>query len=280
MRNWRLLQTGEHFTGYTVGEKYLRGAHGVLYRAKSSDGRDVHLRIPSKELLAQPGGYDRFARQALAPVHVGHPALLRTLETRDPDDGPPFHVLERPAGYQRVVRLLAGRSEPYPAEAVFPLLRALAKVLDEARRAGFVCTELQAAGVFVRESPKGEPTLSPDLRLLTNFHPVELAPPASQTAKPPDQLALAQLTYLALTARPPEPAEGSESLARSPAPPSTYVRDLPPMLDGPLLSTLNREVASNYTTCAELVCVMEIIVQQWRDSGASAQTGSRTTALQ
>ena len=64
--------TVSRFIGtYEVGAELGRGAAGVVYRARERvTGREVALKVVSRELAASPGFYERFRREASAAARV------------------------------------------------------------------------------------------------------------------------------------------------------------------------------------------------------------------
>ena len=135
------------FGEYELEEELGEGAAGVVYRARSADGRIVALKLLRSALGADEAFRARFAREARVAHEVHDRHLVRILETGD-SDGRPYLVLEYVSGGTLADRLNRG---PLSLDEMLRLVGEVAAGLDALHRHKLVHRDIKPSNIMIRE---------------------------------------------------------------------------------------------------------------------------------
>jgi two-component system LytT family response regulator len=137
---------GQTLSRYRIVEELGRGGMGVVYRARDPKlGRDVALKVLSRERLADPELRQRFLQEARALAALQHPGIA-VIHEIDEADGVAFIAMELVPG-ERLSQLLA--REDLTFAALLDLAVQIADAMAEAHRRGIVHRDLKPANVLV-----------------------------------------------------------------------------------------------------------------------------------
>jgi hypothetical protein len=260
-----------------------RGAFGVVWLAHDPKlRRDVALKVPRAEALADPDLRNRFVREARAAAGLDHPNIIPVHEAGEA--GPVCYLASAYCPGPSLAEWLRGRGEPVPARQAAALVAALAAAVRHAHARGVVHRDLKPANVLLAPPPGDGP--DPDelgfvprvadfglAKFLTgpDTHRTEtgatLGTPAymapEQAGHPAavgpaaDIYALGVILYELLTGRVPFVADTPLEtllLARSeePVPPGRVRLGLPRDLESICLKCLAKEPGRRYATAADL----------------------------
>jgi serine/threonine-protein kinase len=146
--------------GRIVAERYRivrplgEGAMGSVHEAVNlATGREVALKVPHPQLVADPSFRRRFLREVRAASRLRHPNVIDVLDIVEDADGSPVAVMELLQGHS-LARLLAAHRRLGLAETAAIVTPAL-KALHEAHEASIVHRDLKPENVFVAKSPDG-----------------------------------------------------------------------------------------------------------------------------
>jgi serine/threonine protein kinase len=138
---------GARLGGYELEDKLGEGAVGVVYRARSSDGRVVAIKALSPALGADAEFRARFARETRAAQEVRDRHLVRIVEHGEAD-GRPYLVLEYVGGGSLADRLGRGT---LPVDGMVSLVAEVAAGLDALHRHGIVHRDVKPSNIMLRE---------------------------------------------------------------------------------------------------------------------------------
>ncbi|HEU4537420.1 MAG TPA: serine/threonine-protein kinase, partial [Polyangiaceae bacterium] len=146
--------------GPRVGAKYVlreelgRGGMGVVYAGEHRAlGQPVAIKFLLPELAAKPEALARFLREARAAASLRGAHVVRIIDVEQPDDGPPYMVMERLEG-EPFDALLDRRKRLPVVEAVDYVLEAC-EAVAEAHAQGLVHRDLKPGNLFLTEGPDG-----------------------------------------------------------------------------------------------------------------------------
>jgi WD40 repeat protein len=140
---------------YELRGEVGRGSFATVYRAWDPGlGREVAVKVPRPEFLADPAGRERALREARSAARLRHPAIIPLYEAGQ-DGETAYLVYEFIAGPTLAERLRQGRPGPRPAAE---WAARLADALDAAHRAGLVHRDVKPANVIL--GPDGRPLLA------------------------------------------------------------------------------------------------------------------------
>ena len=138
----RTMRVGD----YTLEQELGRGAAGIVYRARSADGRVVALKT------FDPAAVDeafraRLAREIRLARELDEPHLVRILEAGE-DAGAPYLVLEYVPGGSLADRLVGG---PLGLDEALDVVASVAAGLGALHRGGIVHRDVKPSNVMFRE---------------------------------------------------------------------------------------------------------------------------------
>ena len=140
---------GKTFAHYLVLDKAGAGGMGVVFRARDETlHRDVALKLPSTNALADGESRKQILREARAASALNHPHICTIYEVGDVD-GQPYIAMEYIAG-----ETLSHRIPPngLPTELVLDFGAQVADALDHAHSQGILHRDLKSANVRMTSS--------------------------------------------------------------------------------------------------------------------------------
>jgi serine/threonine-protein kinase len=151
-RTRRLASPPGGLTGYTFGPYEIVGKLGsggmaTTYRARrSSDGKEVALKIPHDTCLEDETFRKRFLREGALGAQLHHPNLVRIIEASE-DHGMPFIVMELVRGV--TLRDVLAMTGQLPLDRALDLTRQTAEALDYAHSKGVIHRDLKPENLMV-----------------------------------------------------------------------------------------------------------------------------------
>jgi len=131
---------------YQIIKELGRGGMAVVYRALDPNiGREVALKLMSREFLADPEFHNRFVREARAIGALQSSAIV-PLHDFGEDKGQPFLVMRLMTGGSLVERLHQGAMS---VEEVSQFLTRIAEALDEAHAKGIIHRDLKPGNILL-----------------------------------------------------------------------------------------------------------------------------------
>lgn len=255
--------TSKRIGEYTLVERIGRGGMSEVYRAKSSSGRDVALKL----LKSDPGHPEeaiflaRFRQEARIIAELDHPHILQMLDYGDSE-----------AGVYIVMPLIEGgtladliRQGPLSPEVACHWLTQLASALDHAHKIDVVHRDLKPTNVLIDHD--GNAYLTDfGIAKLTSFTndftetgnvlgtPAYMAPEQWKDEPlhaPADVYGLGVMTYLMLTGHTPFESETPHAmmyqhLDQAPPPLRNYVEDISLALEQVVLKALSKNPSERY----------------------------------
>jgi hypothetical protein len=263
--------TEQQVGNYKLGVVLGRGGMGEVYEAAHVEtGQPAALKLLYPHLLSDPGHYERFMREARLAASLQARNVVRVLAMSEPDETPPYLVMERLSG-RDLGAVLKARPRMPPADAV-EMVRQTALGLAAAHAAGIVHRDLKPANLFRVEAAGAEPlwkildfgasklvqhgTLTEGMIVGT---PQYMSPEQARGAAADhrsDVYALAVIAYRALTGYPAfsgtdTPAVMFAVAHRMPERPSE-ISPLPPQLDDVLAVGMAKDPTHRFESAREL----------------------------
>lgn len=142
--------TGQRLGSYDLGPILGRGAMGEIYDAvHTTSGEPCAVKMLHPQILAEPGHYRRFLREAEIAASLDAENVVRVLEVGSGDDALPYLAMERLHGVDLSSYLKQHTRLPVPE--VVELLRQIAAGLAAAHAAGIVHRDLKPQNLFRAE---------------------------------------------------------------------------------------------------------------------------------
>jgi len=233
--------------------------------------RDVAVKVLLPNLAADAVTAQRFEREARAMAAVAHPGLVAVfdVDAGDPASGrEPFVVMELCPGGSLADRMGTGR--PLPPDELIPILVAVADALGALHHAGLVHRDVKPSNVLLDDYGNAKIVdfgiaLAAGSARVTGTGasvgtPQYMSP--EQAAGDPvldrrsDVYALACVVYEMLAGEPPFTGPNHQAILakrlRTPAPPVTAVREVPPAMNEAVARGLARSPADRFATAGEL----------------------------
>ena len=140
------LSAGARLGPYEILDLVGAGGMGEVYRARDPRlGREVAIKVLSRDLTSDPDRLARFEREARAVAALNHPNIL-TVHDVGTHEGVPYVVTELLAG--ETLRERLKRRTPGERPALLLMLQA-ARGLEAAHAKGIVHRDLKPENVFV-----------------------------------------------------------------------------------------------------------------------------------
>jgi WD40 repeat protein len=138
-----------------------RGGFGVVFRAfDPALRRQVALKVPRPEFLANPSARRRFIREGWASSRLEHPHIVPVLEAGEA--GPVGYIASAHCEGPSLAAWMAGRSAPVPPRVAVRVVASLASAIAHAHDRGVLHRDLKPANVILQgiqpTLPVGEPS--------------------------------------------------------------------------------------------------------------------------
>jgi serine/threonine protein kinase len=155
---------GSRIAGYQIEKLLGRGGMAVVYRAADVRlGRQVALKVLTRELTADSAFRQRFIRESRAGAAVDHPNIIPVFEAGEAD-GVLFIAMRYVAGGD--VRALIDRVGPLSPARAATIVTQLASALDTAHARGLVHRDVKPANMLLGTVASGG---APDHVYLSDF---------------------------------------------------------------------------------------------------------------
>jgi len=140
------LRPGSHFGRYEVVALIGKGGMGEVYSARDARlGRQVAIKILSREFTSDPDRVQRFEREARVLASVNHPHIATIHGVEDAEDMTAL-VMELVDGETLADRIVRGA---LPVPAALALAGQIAAALDAAHERGIIHRDLKPSNVKV-----------------------------------------------------------------------------------------------------------------------------------
>ncbi len=136
-----------NFQGYSNLIEIGRGGMASVYRATSSDGRIVAIKVLNLARVADKTALWRFEQEVTLGVSLQHPNIVKVVDY-SLNDSAPFIVMEYVPG-ESLDRRLARSKVISPADMV-PILTDVAAALDFAHSRGVIHRDVKPSNIIVR----------------------------------------------------------------------------------------------------------------------------------
>lgn len=271
------VAAGEHVGEYVIDVRLGAGAFGAVYRARHPVlGRDVAIKILHRSVSSNEEIVGRFLAEARAVNQIRHRNIIDVFGFGQLADGRHYYVMECLDGAPLDV-VLARKGRFTPAEAL-PIVYAVAKALDAAHGHGIVHRDLKAENVFLaREGDETYPKLLDFgiAKLISSEQGAQSRTRSGIQVGTPYAMAPEQCRGVAIDGRADVYALGvlvhrmltgtylfdgetamdviMKHMAAKPPSMSSVARDLPAVLDKPVLRMLAKDPNDRFSRASEAV---------------------------
>jgi WD40 repeat protein len=259
---------------FEIRRELGRGSFGIVYLAYDPGlGREVALKIPRADALADPDQRHRFQREARAAAGLDHPNLVPVYEAGEV--GPVCYIASAYCPGITLARWLKERDEPVPFQTAAELVSVLAEAVAYAHQRGVVHRDLKPGNILLQDKiPKitdfglaivlpQEPALSAQTQTAAIVGTANYMAPEQagggirRVGKGADIYALGVILYELLTDR--TPFQGDSVLdvllrvrTEEPLAPGRLRRKVPRDLETICLKCLQKEPARRYARAGDL----------------------------
>jgi serine/threonine protein kinase len=137
---------GDTLDHYRIEGLVARSGMASIFRGTDlRDGRAVAIKIPHREMDADPVLFDRFKREEDIGKKLDHPGVVRVFN--DEERSRRYMVLEWVDG--RLLRQIMNEQKPLPPERAIRIALALCKALDYIHSQGVVHRDLKPENIMV-----------------------------------------------------------------------------------------------------------------------------------
>ena len=145
------IEAGQQLLHYRIIGAIGAGGMGEVYRASDTKlGRDVALKVLSRDMAGDSDRIARFRREARAIAALNHPNIVTIYSVEDADDIP-FLTMELVEG-QSLDRLIP--DDGMPMDRLLAIGTAVAEALAAAHAKGIVHRDLKPANVMVTDDDR------------------------------------------------------------------------------------------------------------------------------
>ena len=277
------LRPGEVVGEYTVEHKLGEGAFGKVFKGRHPlIGKEVAIKVLARKFASDPEVVSRFVAEARAVNQISHRNIIDIFSFGQLRDGRQYFVMELLQG-KPLDQILRSRDRLTLEEAL-PILKQLARALDAAHAKGVAHRDLKPANVFVAIDDEGGPfpkLLDFGVAKLINAEPAQSShktatgsPIGTPYYMSPEQCraenvdvrtdiySFGVMTYQLLTGTVPF-SQGNyieilfQHMTALPPPPSTRAPEVPPALDGVILSMMAKAPGDRPPTVTKAVKLLE-----------------------
>lgn len=140
---------GKTLGQYEIVEEIGRGGMATVYKARQrSMNRIVAIKVLPRQMLHDPGFYDRFEREVDVISHLEHPHILPIYDYGQ-DDGLPYIAMRYLGGGSLEQRIRRGQVR---IEDIEKPLRQVAQALDYAHQQGIIHRDLKPGNIMLDEN--------------------------------------------------------------------------------------------------------------------------------
>jgi tRNA A-37 threonylcarbamoyl transferase component Bud32 len=141
---------------YELGELLGTGAFGSVWSARDTQlGREVAVKLPRRDRLANPADQERFLREARAAAGLQHPGIV-AIHDCGRDGATLFIVSELVRGVSLAERIKGG---VLPFREIAELVAQVADALDYAHRQGVVHRDVKPSNILLEPVAVGQAAL-------------------------------------------------------------------------------------------------------------------------
>jgi len=277
------LRPGEVVGEYTVEHKLGEGAFGKVFKGRHPlIGKEVAIKVLARKFASDPEVVSRFVAEARAVNQISHRNIIDIFSFGQLRDGRQYFVMELLQG-KPLDQILRSRDRLTLEEAL-PILKQLGRALDAAHAKGVAHRDLKPANVFVAIDDEGGPfpkLLDFGVAKLINAEPAQTShktatgsPIGTPYYMSPEQCraenvdvrtdiySFGVMTYQLLTGTLPF-FKGNyieilfQHMTDAPPPPSSRAPEVPPALDGVILSMMAKSPSDRPPTVTKAVKLLE-----------------------
>ncbi len=153
-----------NLVGHTIAGQFAiesvigGGAFGTVYRGRQLGlDRPVALKVPTREVAADPVMAKRFAREARAAARIHHPGVVAIYAVGELADGRPYLAMQYIEGQSLAAILADG---PIASARALPIIRAIASALSETHAAGVIHRDLKPSNIMWQRDRNGDDRLT------------------------------------------------------------------------------------------------------------------------
>src|SRR6202451_2767766 len=267
-------EAGETLDHYLLDAEVARSGMSTLYRATDlRSGRTVALKVPHKEMEADPVLIERFRREEQIGQEIDHPGVVKTFDGEDRSRR--YMVIEWVEG--RLLRAIMNEEGKLPVDRAVALTAGICDALDNLHKHGVVHRDLKPENIMVLEGDRIKIidfgiALKEDARRITQtgITPALGTPdyisPEQVKGQHGDQrsdvYALGAMLYEMLTGQTPFTGPSplavmNERLITDPAPVRELEPEVSPEIEEILFRALARDPRHRYATAAEMAWGLE-----------------------
>jgi WD40 repeat protein len=272
------LPSGTRLGRFELRRELGRGSYGLVHLAHDPQlRRDVALKVPRPETLADPAARHRFLQESHAAARLDHPNVVSVYEVGEA--GPFCFIASAYCPGSNLAAWLRSRSEPVAVRLAADLVATLAEAVEHAHGRGVLHRDLKPGNVLLEVAdndagfiPKvtdfglakllGTEDVAQTQTMTVMGTPCYMAPEQAagrsrDVGPPADVYSLGVILYEVLTGRPPFVDESMEGLleqvrTQEPVPPGRLRPRLPRDLDTICLKCLQKEPGRRYASAQAL----------------------------
>lgn len=136
---------GHTVAGYTLRQLVGEGGTSVVYRAESTSGQTVALKVLREKLRRDKTAIARFVREAQFGQQVLHPNVVATIATGEENDLR-YLVIEWARG--ELLESYARRNAPLPKDEVSEIITQIASAVHATHNAGIIHRDLKPENIM------------------------------------------------------------------------------------------------------------------------------------
>ncbi len=291
------------FGQYRIVGLLGQGAMGEVYEAEDARlGRKVAIKMPRRQVIAQPEILSRFLREARATARLRHHNLCPIYEVATAD-GIPYIAMAYIDG--KPLSSMIGKYHRHAPRQVADTVRKIAQALDVAHRAGVVHRDLKPANILIdadgepivmdfglahQAADESQARLTQDGMILgtpSYMPPEQVRCEHSRVGPASDVYSLGVILFELLTGRLPFAGPMMSMLvdvaneATSPPKPSALRPDISPRLEAVCLRMLAKPIEARFQSMQDVAAALAACLDDANDPlpGARSAVASTTAVL-